>query len=84
MSSRPAIRRPVLPTLPPLILARDHAPGAVRLAVASGRWVRVGRGAYLAADAAADPRLLALGRVRAAHDRVAQDHWFSHESAALL
>ncbi len=79
--------RPLLPTLPPVQLARDHPPSVVRARSSSGEWENVSRGIYLPSDPAAGPsrsREIALGRVIGIHQRLTAPHWFSHESAALV
>jgi hypothetical protein len=55
--------------------------------VRRGRWIRVRRGVFVDADqwGVLDPfRGQPLLRVRAAHLVVQKEHWFSHESAALI
>lgn len=55
--------------------------------VRSGSWIRLRRGVFAATDVweSLDPfRGQPLPRVRAAHLVVQKQHWFSHESAALI
>jgi hypothetical protein len=75
-----------------ILLAREEEPNSLRRAVASGRLVRVRRGAYVPADADATPSLTAaarrraraLERVRAVHAQLRAPHVFSHSTAALV
>ncbi len=67
--------------------AHDLTPRQVARLVSDGSWVRVRRGVYADGEvwAAADPlRGRPLLRLRAAHLVLELDHWFSHDSAALL
>ena len=67
--------------------AHDLTPRTVARLVADGTWVRLRRGVYVdrevwaAADLHRDRPLL---RLRAAHLVLELDHWFSHDSAAVL
>ncbi len=67
--------------------AHDVTPRQVARLVTDGSWVRVRRGVYADGEvwAAADRhRGRPLLRVRAAHLVLELDHWFSHDSAAVL
>ena len=67
--------------------AHDVTPRQVARLVREGRWVRVRRGVYADGEvwAAADRhRGQPLLRLRAAHLVLELDHWFSHDSAAVL
>lgn len=74
---------------PRILIARDHDPAALRRGVASGKLVRLRRGAYRAAGADDDAALAhdrrrALDRIHAVHRQLRAEHVFSHDSAALL
>jgi len=67
--------------------AHDLTPRMVARLVGDGTWVRLRRGVYVDGEvwAAADRyRGRPLLRVRAAHLVLELDHWFSHDSAAVL
>lgn len=71
--------------MPEVLLVREA--GATRLRDRRAL-ERVRRGAYIepspSLGPARDRRRLALARIRAVHGQLALEHWFSHESAALL
>lgn len=73
--------------MPEVLLARETGPQDARLRD-RGTLERVRRGAYVervpSLGPARDRRRLALARIRAVHSQLAVEHWFSHESAALL
>ncbi|MEZ0447654.1 hypothetical protein [Cellulomonas sp. ICMP 17802] len=79
--------RPGRPPVPAVHLARDHPDEVVRDLLRSGAWERIGRGVYLPTNELPGPerrREVALGRIAGVHRRLRTDHWFSHESAALI
>ncbi|WP_315096817.1 hypothetical protein [uncultured Cellulomonas sp.] len=74
-------------TLPTVQLARDTPPDVLRARERSNEWERIARGVYLPGDRGPTPhrrRDVALGRLVGIHDRLTTEHWFSHESAAML
>lgn len=81
MSRRPGSASPEPPSLPVVLLARDHEHATVVAHVRHGTWRRVTRGAYVPEPTAASVR--ALATMVAVHERLTAPHWFSHESAAL-
>ncbi|MCL2424478.1 MAG: hypothetical protein FWD11_11415 [Micrococcales bacterium] len=70
--------------MPEVILAREHPYADVRNAVRDELLTRLTRGGYAATDAEWSAEQVAKARIVAVHDRLRADHWFSHESAALL
>ncbi|MDM7854868.1 hypothetical protein [Cellulomonas alba] len=93
MARRPGAPLHAGPDLPDVELARDFARDAVARRVRGGDWERIGWGIYLpraparAAEdtaAAAVRRRVALAHAIGVHRRLSTDHWFSHETAALI
>lgn len=89
--ARSSFAAPSPPTLPRILLARDHPSDVVRREVRLGRWLKVRRGAYVASDgvswAGADPaarRALHLARVAAVAAQTSSEAVISHQSAALV
>lgn len=74
--------------MPRIVRAGDLGPARLREAVLDGRLVRVLRGYYTQPPAAGAPwerdRHLLLARAAAVHRHRGGEHWFSHETAALL
>lgn len=75
------------PSEPEVLLVREAGVGGARLRD-QGSLERIRRGAYVerspSLGPARDRRRLALARIRAVHAQLEVEHWFSHESAALL
>lgn len=71
-----------------VVLAREVPPARLLQLRSRHQLERVRRGAYLPAapsrGPARDARRLALARIAAVHAQLTGEHWFSHESAALL
>jgi len=67
-----------------VFFARDHDAARVAARVRTARWEPLTRGAYVAAGAVTNAKDRALAQMVAVHHRVHVEHWFSHESAALL
>lgn len=85
MSFRPGSARPrPVATLPSVILMRDHGRDALAGPIRDGTVRRVGWGIYVPSVGQLDPTADALARIVGVHRRLASEHVFSHESAALL
>lgn len=71
-----------------VVLAREVQAARLRRLRSRQEVERVRRGAYLPAGPslgpARDARRLAMARIAAVHAQLTGEHWFSHESAALL
>jgi len=67
-----------------VFFARDHDTARVAGRVRAAQWEPLARGAYVAAGAVTSEKDRALAQMVAVHHRVRVEHWFSHESAAVL
>ncbi|MCL2667969.1 MAG: hypothetical protein FWF02_09740 [Micrococcales bacterium] len=65
-------------------MARNHRRADVQAAVRDDMWIPVSRGGYVLADVERSAQEEARARIVAVHDRLRAEHWFSHESAALV
>ncbi|MCL2467233.1 MAG: hypothetical protein FWF02_11665 [Micrococcales bacterium] len=69
--------------VPELVLAREQDEAVLAERVRAKQLVRVGRGAYLP-QGEWTKREVSLARIAAMHAHLGAEHWFSHESAAML
>lgn len=84
MARRPQSPPLTPPPLPTVHLARDLPRHLVASHLRAGTWRRVGRGAYVPADAPTTARSDAIARAVGVHHQRQIDHCFSHATAALV